>query len=223
MTGFGRSRAPTIWASAIVNWLRSAKSARLCWIASSIAWAIVRGCAAADTGRASAATNKNTLRIKTPQNSDFRIWNSEFDRRGARGGTGVRCGGGQREIRGSGRLADRGRRRVRALGRQSQRRHVALNRRLVSRSGAVPGVWSRGAVDEETMLRRLRREPAAAVVDPDEEPALGRGQDIEIAVAIDVGGDDALQHHVVAHGDGARERRRVHRRADADDRAAWQT
>ena len=69
------------------------------------------------------------------------------------------------------------------------------------------------------MLRRLRCEPAGPVVDPDEEAAIGRGQDVEVAVAIDVRRHDPLQLHVVARGDRSRERGHVNRGIDAHDGA----
>jgi hypothetical protein len=48
-----------------------------------------------------------------------------------------------------------------------------------------------------------------AVVHPDLDPVIGRGQDIQVAVAIDVRRDDAMRVDVIAPGDLLREAVRV--------------
>lgn len=62
------------------------------------------------------------------------------------------------------------------------------------------------AIDERPLLGRLRREPARAVVHPDHEPVIGRGDDIEIPIEIDVGGHDMPGIDVILQGNCARER-----------------
>lgn len=59
-------------------------------------------------------------------------------------------------------------------------------------------------IDERPLLRRLRCEPARAVVHPDHEPVIGRGDDIEIPIAIDVGGDDVVRVEVIQRRDLSR-------------------
>src|SRR5437764_4867116 len=71
------------------------------------------------------------------------------------------------------------------------------------------------------MARRLRREMTFAVVDPDDKSAVGRGDEIEVPVVIDVGGDDLSKMNVIAERDHALERRDVDRWSDADLGAQW--
>ena len=112
-----------------------------------------------------------------------------------------------------------GRRRVRICRRWPWRRRVVLNRFGVPRSSAAPRLAGRAAVEAGLRPRRLRGQPAAAVVDPHEESAIGRSDNVEIAVAIDVGRRNALKHDVVARRDRSRERGEVDGAIDADDRS----
>ena len=61
------------------------------------------------------------------------------------------------------------------------------------------------------MFRRLRNETAGAVVQPDEESAIGGRDDVEIAVAIDVGSHDVALIDVITQRDLMRERARIGR------------
>jgi hypothetical protein len=57
---------------------------------------------------------------------------------------------------------------------------------------------------------------ARAVIYPDDQTAIGDGDDVEIAIAIDIGCDDVPERNVVSAGDGTLEGRNVKRSADAD-------
>lgn len=65
------------------------------------------------------------------------------------------------------------------------------------------------------MLGRLGRESARAVVHPHHEPAIGRGEDVKIPVAIDVGGDHMTGVDVILRRDLAGEGAGI-RRAGSD-------
>jgi len=55
-----------------------------------------------------------------------------------------------------------------------------------------------------------------AVIHPDDQTAIGGGDDVEIAIAIDICSDHAPERHVVFVGDCALEARNVKRSANAD-------
>jgi len=88
---------------------------------------------------------------------------------------------------------------------------LALNRFAVERLGAIPRAAGRMTVNERARLRRLGCEPAGAVVHPDDEPVIGGGQHVEVAVAVDVGRKDVMRIDVVADRNLMREGVRVGR------------
>src|SRR5437899_1056981 len=139
-TGFGRNRAETICASAIVRLLRAASNERLCWTASSIAAAIVSGCA--DAGEAhtpTARTYANTrdmtafvgwvgdrCELRNGLDEGRGAWSAGTER-GTAADNGVERGGGSRSGGGG---------RVRVAADDGNR--FALNRFAVERLGAIP-------------------------------------------------------------------------------------
>ena len=94
---------------------------------------------------------------------------------------------------------------MRVFAGQRHERRAALNRLVLARLVTGPGVARRAGIDERPLPRRLRREPTRAVVHPDHEPVIGRGDDIEVPIAIDVCGDDVMRVEVIERRDLPRE------------------
>ncbi len=68
--------------------------------------------------------------------------------------------------------------------RQRHRRKIVLQRIVDLRVATVPRLAAWGAFDRRTVRRRLRRQMTGAIVQPDDESAIGCGYDVDVAVSI---------------------------------------
>ena len=68
---------------------------------------------------------------------------------------------------------------------------------------AAPHGIARTGVNSGRMRRWRRREVTCAVVDPHNEAAIGRRDEVEVAVAVDVGGYRLVDMNVIAQSDEA--------------------